>query len=454
MNVKKGVFLTVAAIVIANCTIAQQKKIVTKENESQQWVALKQLADEDSSRLVELYKDLHQHPELGFKEERTAEIIAKELEALGYVVTRGIGKTGVAAVLHNGTGPVIMYRSDMDALPVKETSGLPYQSTATTKKEDGTIVPLMHACGHDAHITWLLGVAKIMLNLKDKWKGTLVFVAQPAEEYIKGADAMVKDNLYGRGVPLPDYLFGMHTAAYSVGYVENSFGYRMAGSTGVEVTFHGIGGHGSMPQLAKDPVIMAANAILDYQSVVMRSVSPLNPHVITVGSVDAGTVGNVIPDKATLKITTRWYEAKDRETMINGINRVDSGIALMNNLPQELYPTSKITGSVFPVKNDTVMVNKLNAAFDAKLPLVKRLIDRPATMGAEDFPLLIINSKKNPDYDFMFVGVGNKEVCAKYSKDGVFYPYNNHNPNFAVDFSAIPLGAIIGSTALLELFSK
>jgi hippurate hydrolase len=265
---------------------------------------------------------------------------------------------------------------------------------------------------------------------------------------------MVKDNLYGRGVPLPDYLFGMHTAAYAVGYIENSPGFRMAGSTGVEVTFHGIGGHGSMPYLAKDPVIMAANAILDYQAVVMRSVSPLNPHVITVGSVDAGTVANVIPDKATLKITTRWYEAKDRETMIKGINKVDSGIALMNNLPPDLYPDSRITSSVYPVKNDTGMVAKLNAAFDNKLPLVKRLLDRPVGMGSEDFPLLIINSKKNPVYDFMFVGIGNKEACTRYSKDGVFYPYNNHNPNFAVDLSAIPLGTVIGSTALLELFTK
>ena len=430
---------------------AQSKKNKNKSEDANQYFLLKQLADADSLRLVEIYKDLHQHPELAFTETRTAAIVAKELKDLGYEVFTGIGKTGVAAILRNGDGPTVMYRSDMDALPVKETTDLPYTSRATTKKEDGTIVPLMHACGHDAHVTWLIGVAKMMIATKDKWHGTLVFVAQPAEEVIGGADAMVKDKLYDK-VPLPDYLFGMHTAAYAVGYVDNSAGYRMAGSTGMEVTFHGVGGHGSAPHLAKDPVIMAATAILDYQTIVSRSVSALNPHVITVGSVDAGTVANVIPDKAVLKITTRWYDARDRDIMTNGINRVDSGIALMNNLPIDLYPTTKMYKSVFPVKNDTAMVEKLNKAFDKNVPTMKRLVGKPPVMGSEDFPLLIINSKKDPVYTFIHVGTANLEVCAKYSKEGIYYPYSNHNPNFAVDLSAIPFGTIVGTTALLELF--
>ena len=430
---------------------AQSKKNTNKSEDVNQYLMLQKLASADSLRLVDIYKDLHQHPELAFTETRTAAIVAKELQALGYEVFTGIGKTGVAAVLHNGDGPTVMYRSDMDGLPVKETTDLPYTSKATTKKEDGTIVPLMHACGHDAHVTWLIGIAKMMVAIKEKWHGTLVFVAQPAEEVIGGADAMVKDKLYDK-VPLPDYLFGMHTAPYAVGYIDNAAGYRMAGSTGMEVTFHGVGGHGSAPHLAKDPVIMAATAILDYQSIVSRSVSALNPHVITVGSVDAGTVANVIPDKAILKITTRWYDAKDRDIMTNGINRVDSGIALMNNLPKDLYPTTKMYRSVYPVKNDTAMVDKLNKAFGEKLPVVKNLIGKPPVMGSEDFPLLIINSKKNPVYDFIHVGTANAEVCAKYSKEGIYYPYSNHNPNFAVDLSAIPFGTILGTTALLELF--
>ena len=174
---------------------AQLKKDKSKPTSNGQYLLLKQMADADSLRLVAIYKDLHQHPELAFTETRTAGIVAKELKELGYEVFTGIGKTGVAAVLHNGDGPTVMYRSDMDALPVKETTNLPYTSTASTKKEDGTIVPLMHACGHDAHVTWLIGVAKMMLAAKDRWHGTLVFVAQPAEEVISGADAMVKDKL-------------------------------------------------------------------------------------------------------------------------------------------------------------------------------------------------------------------------------------------------------------------
>lgn len=431
---------------------AQSKKNKAKGvSTTDNYSVLKQLADADSARLVEIFKDLHLHPELAFNEKRTSAIAAKELQALGgYEVFTGIGKTGIAAVLKNGDGPIVMYRADMDALPVKETTGLPWASTATMKKEDGSVVPLMHACGHDAHVTWLLGVAKIMLALKDKWHGTLVLVVQPAEEAIGGAVAMVKDGLYDK-VPIPDYLFGMHTMPYAVGYLRNRPGYDGAGSTGMEVTFHGIGAHGSAPHLAKDPVIMAASAILDYQAVVSRSISTLNPHVITVGAMEAGTVANIIPDKAVLKITTRWYEEKDRDAMIRGIKRVDSGIAMMNGLPADLYPTEKLYNSVNPLKNDTVMANRLNGALVAAVPGLQ-LLSPPASMGSEDFPYLIINSKKDYVYDYIHVGVSNKEACAKQSKDGKSSIYGNHNPNFAVDLSAIPYGTIIGSSALLELF--
>lgn len=447
-------FALLLAITILFCgqSFAQIKKNETQTlSTSGSYTLLKQLADEDSSRLVDLFKDFHLHPELAFTETRTAGILAKELRALGgYEVFTGIGKTGLAAVLHNGNGPTVMYRADMDALPVKETTGLPWASTASVKKDDGSVVPLMHACGHDAHITWLLGVAKLMLAIKDKWHGTLVFVVQPAEEVIGGAVAMVKDGLYDK-VPLPDYLFGMHTMPYAVGYFENRAGYDGAGSTGLEVIFHGIGAHGSAPHLAKDPVIMAANAILDYQAVVSRSVSTLNPHVITVGSVEAGTVANIIPDKAVLKITTRWYEEKDRDAMIKGIKRVDSGIAMMNGLPYDLYPTEKMYNSVNPLKNDTAMSIRLNAALLAAIPGL-HLETPPARMGSEDFPYLIINSKKDYVYDYIHVGVSNKEACAKQSRDGKTSIYGNHNPNFAVDLSAIPYGTIIGASALLELF--
>src|SRR5260221_3262330 len=198
---------------------------------------LKQMAYADSLRLTEIFKDLHQNPELAFLEVRTSAIVAKELKALGYEVMTGIGKTGVVGILKNGDGPIVMYRADMDCNPVKEITGLSYASTRIMKKEDGAEVPVMHACGHDAHITWMLGIGKIMVQLKNEWKGTLVFVAQPAEEVLQGAQAMVNDKMYERGVPVPDYLFGMHTFPIPVGYIYNAFGARMAGSDQLDVTF-------------------------------------------------------------------------------------------------------------------------------------------------------------------------------------------------------------------------
>lgn len=226
---------------------------------------LRKIASDDSLRLTEIFKDLHQNPELAFMELRTSGIIAKELKALGYEVITGIAKTGVAGVLKNGDGPVVMYRADMDCNSVKEITGLPYASTKTMKKEDGTEVPVMHACGHDAHVTWLIGIAKIMMATRSEWKGTLVFVGQPAEEVMLGAEAMVSDRIYEKGIPRPDYLFGLHTWPIPVGTIYNGMAERMAGSDQLDVTFYGIGGHGSSPQLAKDPVVMASTAVMQYQ---------------------------------------------------------------------------------------------------------------------------------------------------------------------------------------------
>lgn len=231
----------------------------------------------DQGRLIEIFKDIHQNPELGFMETRTAGIVEKELKSLGYEVKTGIGETGVVGILKNGNGPTVMYRADMDANAVKETTGLPYASTKVVKRDDGSETPVMHACGHDAHVTWMLGVAKLMAEHKDLWKGTLIMVGQPAEEPILGAEAMVNDGLYTtHGVPKPDYLFGLHTAPVGVGLVAAATGVRMAGTDQIDITFHGVGGHGSMPNLTKDPVVMAASAVMQYQAIVSRGIDPKN----------------------------------------------------------------------------------------------------------------------------------------------------------------------------------
>src|SRR5688500_17373186 len=306
---------------------------------AQPYKQVKQMAHADSLRLVEIFKDIHQNPELGFMEVRTSGIISKELKALGYDVITGIAKTGVVGILKNGEGPIVMYRSDMDCNSVKEITGLPYASTKTMKKDDGTEVPVMHACGHDAHVAWMLGVAKIMVALKNQWKGTLVFLAQPAEELLTGAQAMVKDKMYERGVPVPDYLFGMHTWPIAVGSIINGIGERMAGSDQLDVTSYGVGGHGSTPEVTKDPIVMACNAVMQYQTIISRNITAQDAAVLTVGAIHSGSDNNVIPASAVVKLNLRWFTEKTRNILLDGIKRVNEGIAVTNGLQKDSYPT-------------------------------------------------------------------------------------------------------------------
>ncbi|MGZ8541852.1 MAG: amidohydrolase [Chitinophagaceae bacterium] len=414
---------------------------------------VKQMAYSDSVRLVDMYKDLHQNPELGFMEFRTSGIVAKELKTLGYEVIAGIAKTGVAGILKNGTGPVVMYRADMDCNSVKEITGLPYASTKTMKKEDGTEVPVMHACGHDAHVTWMLGIAKIMIVKRNEWKGTLVFIAQPAEEVMLGAEAMVNDKMYEKGVPEPDYLFGLHTWPIPVGTIYNGIGERMAGSDQLDVTFYGIGGHGSSPQLAKDPIVMGSTAVMQYQTIISRNIAAQDAAVLTVGGFQAGTENNVIPPFALLKLNLRWFNEKDRNLLLDGIKRINEGIAIANNLPKDMYPTIKMKSMVYPLVNNEEMVNKINRSLATVIAPGKIITNTPAVMGSEDFHHLVIHNKKAV-YDFILVGTANPELVAKAEQEGKKYPFFNHNGNYQVDLSTIPLGTVIGATGLLELFKK
>jgi amidohydrolase len=414
---------------------------------------VKQMAYADSSRLVEIFKDLHQNPELAFMEVRTAAIIAKELKGLGYEVITGIAKTGVAGILKNGDGPVVMYRADMDCNSVKEITGLPYASTRTMKKEDGTEVPVMHACGHDAHVTWLLGIAKIMMAKKGEWKGTLVFVGQPAEEVMLGAEAMVNDKMYEKGIPEPDYLFGLHTWPIPVGTIYNGMAERMAGSDQLDVTFYGIGGHGSSPQFAKDPVVMASTAVMQYQTIISRSIAAQDAAVLTVGAFHAGIENNVIPPSALLKLNLRWFNEKDRSILLDGIKRINEGIAIANNLPKEMYPSIKMKSMVYPLVNNEAMVNKINRSLVAVIAPEKIIANTPAVMGSEDFHHLVIHNKKAV-YDFILVGTASPELVTKAMQEGKKYPFINHNGNYQVDLATIPLGTVIGATGLLELFKK
>ncbi|MBY0477219.1 MAG: amidohydrolase [Chitinophagaceae bacterium] len=412
-----------------------------------------QMAYSDSLQMVEMYKDLHQNPELGFMEVRTSAIVAKELKALGYEVMTGIGKTGVAGILKNGDGPVVMYRADMDCNSVKEITGLPYASTKTMKKDDGTEVPVMHACGHDAHITWLLQISKMMVALKSEWKGTLVILAQPAEEPLTGAKAMVNDKMYEKGVPVPDYLFGMHTWPIATGSIINGTGERTAGSDQLDVTFYGVGGHGSTPEVTKDPVVMACNAVMQYQTIISRNIAAQDAAVLTVGAIHGGGDNNVIPSSVVVKLNLRWFTEKTRNVLLDGIKRINEAVAVANGVPKENYPSILMKGNVFPLVNEAVVTARVNKALTAVIAPEKIFTNTLPIMGSEDFSHLVLGNGKTV-CDYVIVGTAHPDAYSKAVSEGKRAPFYNHNGNYQVDLAAIPLGAEIGTTALLELFKK
>ena len=412
-----------------------------------------QMAHADSARLVAIFKDIHQNPELGFMEVRTSGIIAKELKTLGFQMITNIAKTGLVGILKNGDGPVVMYRADMDCNSVKEISGLPYASTKIMKKEDGTETPVMHACGHDAHVTWMLGVAKIMVALKDQWKGTLVLLAQPAEEILIGASAMVKDSMYERGVPVPDYLLGMHTWNIPLGTIDNGTGVRFAGSDQLDVTFNGVGGHGSGPENTKDPIVMACNAVMQYQTIISRNIAAQDIAVLTVGAIHAGIDNNVIPSSAVVKLNLRWFNEKTRNILLDGIRRINEGVAIANGISPDQYPVIKMKGHVFPLDNDVALTNKINKAMTVVLDPKNIWTDRPFAMTSEDFHHLVRGNNKTV-YNYIKIGVADRDVYEKAIAEGKRAPYFHHSGNYKVELAAIPLGTTIGAVALIEMFKK
>ncbi len=408
--------------------------------------------DADTARLTAIFKDLHQHPEIGFTEKRTAAIVAKNLKALGFAVTEGVGQTGVVGVLKNGPGPTVWFRADMDSNSVREATGLPYAATAKQRLADGSEIDVMHACGHDAHVTWLLGMAKAMATMKADWSGTLVAYAQPAEEVGTGAQAMVEDKLWERGFPKPDYAFGTHTAPGPVGYVASSPGVRMAGVDQLDITFYGIGGHGSTPQMTIDPVVMAAQAVLAYQTIVSRNLDPQASAVLSVGSIVVGRDNNVIPDSAVLKLNLRWFTPEVREQMLKRIDEINQGVAIAAGVGADKMPTRLMKGNSGPLINDKALVARINPALEGLLGKGKVIDQFPSVMGSEDFQEAF--KPLNTPYAFMLVGVAPPEVFAKAQAAGKPFPYVNHNPDFFVDLAAIPVGAKVNAVTVLSVLAK
>ena len=310
--------------------------------------------------LEALYRDLHQHPELAFHEQRTAAALATRVKALGYQVTTGIAQTGIVAIMRNGAGPVVMLRTELDALPIEEKTGLPFASQVTTQDASGATVHVAHACGHDLHMTGWYGTAKVMASRRGRWHGTLMLVGQPAEEAGDGAAAMLADGLFTR-FPKPDYAIGMHDEpSLPAGQVGFHAGYFRAAFDLLEVTIHGRGGHGARPQSTVDPIVIAARSILGLQTIVSRETNPLSPAVVTVGAIHGGTVGNIIPDEVRMLVSVRSYESRVREHILASIKRQLNAEATAAGAPE--MPSINSLGAADAVYNDPALTARLATA--------------------------------------------------------------------------------------------
>ncbi|MGW3144075.1 MULTISPECIES: amidohydrolase [Streptomyces] len=374
------------------------------------------------------YRDLHRHPELSLREHRTAGKLAGRLRAAGFETSEGVGGTGVAGVLRNGDGPVVLLRADMDALPVKEETGLSYASRA-----DG----LMHACGHDLHVTWLAGAAAALAAGRETWSGTLLAVGQPAEETGQGARRMVEDGLYER-FPRPDVLLGQHAAPGPAGLYPHAPGLIMSASTDVDIVVHGKGGHGSRPESTVDPVVTAAYLVTRLQTVVSRELAARERAVLTVGRIEAGTRHNIIPSEARIALNLRTQSEAVRERMLAAIRRIARGECLAAGCPREPEVT---VGSTFPVTVNDVDTDRRVAAVHAEVFGAGTVFDPGPAMGSEDFPQLAAGSIP---YSYWFVTTTPAEVWEQASGDELMEKVqqvpSNHSPRFAPDLATVAPG--------------
>lgn len=387
--------------------------------------------------LVGLYRDLHANPELSHTEHRTAGIVADRLTATGYEVVSGIGGTGVVGVLRNGAGPVVLLRADMDALPVQEATGLDYASTATAVDDEGATVPVMHACGHDMHVTCLLGAADLLASGRGRWTGTVIALFQPGEELGDGARRMIDDGLYER-IPAPEVVLGQHVMPGPAGTVFASPGTAMAAARSVQIRLFGRGGHGSMPDQCVDPVVMGAATVLRLQTLVSREVTPTNPAVVTVGSFQAGTKENVIPDEAVLKVNTRAFEAHVADQLAAGIERIANAEAQASRAPT---PPEFTELNSFPLTVNDVDATRRTLGALRGLLGADAVFEIGAVAGSEDVGDLA--TELGIPLVYWFIGGFDAD-------DGKPLP-SNHSPQFApVIRPTLDIGVAALVTAALE----
>ena len=428
-------------------------------NVNSQQTSLDALIERDIASWLMTYKNLHAAPELSHREEKTSAFVAGELRKLGFTVTEHIGKYqnaqwagyGIIGVMKNGPGPTVLVRTELDALPVEEKTGVPYASKVTTKNDLGVEVSVMHACGHDIHMTSFLGTAKLLTELKSRWSGTLVMLGQPAEETGDGANAMLRDNLY-TNIPKPDFAIALHDKPeLETGKVGYTPGYAMASATSIDVKIRGVGGHGSAPELTKDPIVVAAQVVMALQTIVSRENSPLDPAVVTVGSIHGGTRYNIIPDEVNLQLTVRTYKEEVRKHVLASIERIVKGVAMTAGIPEDRAPIVKISEGTGSTYNEPQLVDRLVVAFKQSLG-EQNVVKMPPMMASEDFGYFSMD-QKIPTTIF-WLGASDPAKVAQSRESGVPLP-GLHSALFApVPEPTLRTGVKAMTSAVLELMKK
>jgi amidohydrolase len=398
--------------------------------------------------LQSLYRDLHRNPELAFEESRTASLLADRMRKLGFAVTEKVGKTGIVAVYRNGPGPVVLIRTDMDALPMEEKTGLPFASRVR-RIVDGKDTAVAHSCGHDAHMAWWVGTAEALLAVKNRWSGTLLFIGQPAEEIVSGAKAMIDDGLLTR-FPKPDYAFAAHTGGgMPLGTIFIKDGLALSAADAIDITFNGRGAHGSAPQAAIDPIMMGGQFITNVQTVISRRKDPAAFGVVTVGAFQAGTVGNIIPDKAELKLSLRSFTPEVRKQLADGVRETATAVAAMAGAPP---PTIVHRHGTAATRNDSALVARIVPVLrQAAGPgLVVVPASEPGFSGSEDFAEF--GAAGIPSV-YLMIGATDQKTLAD-AKARKAAPPTNHSPDFAPAEAAIRSGAEVLALAVLAVAGR
>jgi amidohydrolase len=428
-------------------------------NVNAQQPSLDAMIDRDIASLVSTYKTLHAAPELSHREEKTSAFVAGELRKLGFTVTERIGKFqntqwvgyGIVGVLKNGPGPTVLVRTELDALPVEEKTGVPYASNVKSKNDAGTEVSVMHACGHDIHMTSFLGTARLLTELKNRWSGTLVLLGQPGEETGDGAAAMLRDDLYTK-IPRPDFAIALHDKPeLETGKVGYTPGYAMASSTSIDIKIRGIGGHGSLPEATKDPVVVAAQVVMALQTIISRENSPLDPAVVTVGSIHGGTRYNIIPDEVNLQLTVRTYKEEVRKRILASIERIVKGVAATAGIPEDRAPTVKVAEGAGAMYNDPQLSERLAVAFRQALG-EDNVVKVAPIMASEDFGNYGLDQKI--PVTMFWLGASEPAKVRQSRETGVAIP-GLHSALFTpVPEPTLRTGVKAMTSAVLELMKK